>query len=443
MEKHLTRRKFLAQTTAVGIGLTLPRAKGATVEKPALLGGKPSRTAAIPSWPIFDQSEEQALLETLRSKKWFRGSGKNVNNFETAFGELFGAKFCVGTSSGTNALISSLNALGVGAGDEVILPPYTFVACVNAILMLGALPVFVDTDRETFQIDARKIEATITERTAAIMPVHLGGNAADLDTILALARKHNLPVVEDACQAHLGEWRNRKLGTFGQTGCFSFQASKNLTAGEGGMIVTDDEELAEKCFASHNNSRPRKAVGPHPNLIRGSNLRMSEFHASILLAQMKRLPEQARRRDENGAYLNKMLVEIPGIIPARAYDGATRNAFHLYMFRYQKEKFANLPRAKFLAALSAEGVPASPGYQPLNQEPFIARTVRSPKFQRAFSERRIADWTERNTCPENNTLCEEAVWFTQNFLLAERAAMEQIVEAIQKIQRNAAALARP
>lgn len=424
------------------MGLMLPSVRGAAAEKPALLGGQPSRTAAIPSWPIFEEGEKQALLETLQSGKWFRGSGTNVAGFETKFGELFGAKFCVGTSSGTNALMASLNALGVGAGDEVILPPYTFVACANAILMLGALPVFVDTDRDTFQMDARKIEAAITDRTAAIMAVHLGGNAANLDTILAIARKHNLPVVEDACQAHLGEWRNRKLGTFGQTGCFSFQASKNLTAGEGGMIVTDDAELAEKCFASHNNSRPRKAIGAHPNLWRGSNFRMSEFHAAILLAQIDRLPAQARKRDENGAYLNKMLSEIPGICPARAYDGATRNAYHLYMFRYQKEKFANLSRAKFLAALSAEKVPASPGYQPLNQDPFIARTVRSPKFQRAFSERRIADWTERNTCPENNILCEEAVWLSQNVLLAERAAMEQIVNAIQKIQKHSDALAR-
>jgi dTDP-4-amino-4,6-dideoxygalactose transaminase len=424
------------------VGLTLSQARAATVEKPALLGGKPSRTAAIPSWPIFDRSEEQALLETVRSRKWFRGSGNNVNRFETAFAELIGAKFCVGTSSGTNALIASLNALGVGAGDEVILPPFTFVACPNAILMLGALPVFVDTDRETFQIDARKIEGAITERTAAIMPVHLGGNAADLDAILGFATKHKLPIVEDACQAHLGEWRKRKLGTFGQAGCFSFQASKNLTAGEGGMIATDDPELAEKCFASHNNSRPRKAAGAHPNLSRGSNLRMSEFHAGILLAQMKRLPEQARKRDENGAYLNKMLSEVLGIVPARAYDGATRNAYHLYMFRYEKEQFANLPRAKFLAALSAEGVPASAGYQPLNKDPFITRTVGSTKFQRAFSERQIANWTERNFCPENDRLCEEAVWLPQNVLLAERGAMEQIVDAIRKIQTHAADLAR-
>ncbi len=224
MQTQVTRRRFLAATTAAGVGLTLGRARGAAAEKPARLGGKPVRTEPFPSWPVFDQSEEQALLNTVRSAQWFRGGGKNVNRFEEAYAELMGAKFCVGTSSGTSALLTSLNVLGVGPGDEVILPPYTFVACVNAILMLNALPVFVDTDPDTFQIDPRKIEAAITGRTAAIMPVHLGGNPASLDAILALARQHRLAVVEDACQPHLAEWRQRKRGTYGDTGCFSFQA---------------------------------------------------------------------------------------------------------------------------------------------------------------------------------------------------------------------------
>src|SRR5437667_5223809 len=261
MQTQYTRRRFLTATAAAGVGLSLTRTRGVASEKPALLGGKPVRTEPFPAWPVFDQSEEQILLDTVRSGHWFRGSGKNVHQFEAAYAQLMGAKFCVGTSSGTTALVTSLNALGVGPGAEVILPPYTFVACVNAILMLNALPVFVDTDPETFQIDARKIEPAITERTAAVMPVHLGGNVADLDAILSIARKHRLPVVEDACQAHLAEWRHRKAGTCGDTGCFSFQASKNLTAGEGGAILTADGALAEKCFAATNNSRPRQVSG--------------------------------------------------------------------------------------------------------------------------------------------------------------------------------------
>lgn len=437
MRNQFTRRKFIAATTVATVGLSFAT-KSATAGKPAILGGTPVRTEPFPSWPIFDQSEEQALLSTLRSGQWFRGSGKNVSEFEVAYAKLMGAKFCIGTSSGTNALITSMNALGVGAGDEVILPPYTFVACVNAILMLGAVPIFVDTDPETFQIDATKIEGAITDRTAAIMPVHLGGNAADLDAILAIARKHKIPVVEDACQAHLGEWKGSKLGTLGDTGCFSFQASKNLTAGEGGAILTNNEQLAEKCFAAQQNSSPRKGGS---RFIRGANLRMSEFHAALLLTQMKRLPDQAKTRDENAAYLTEMLREIPGILPARRYEGCTRSGLHLYMFRYKKEQFANLPRGKFLNVLAAEGIRCSAGYGPLNKESFIGDTLRSRGYRRVLSKEQFARWTERNQCPENDKLCEEGLWFTQNTLLAKREAMQQIAEGIRKIQRHSTEVA--
>ena len=236
MQNDVTRRIFLA---AAG-GAT---ALGAT-DQPALLGGGKVRTAKWPSWPVFDQVEEQALLGALRSSYWNRGGGgQNVDKFEKAYSALTGAKGCLATANGTSALLVSLSALGIGPGDEVIVPPYTFVATVNVVLALNALPVFVDTDPETFQIDHRKIEAAITDRTAAIMPVHLGGNSANLDAILEVARKHKLPVVEDACQAHLAEWRGRKVGTWGALGCFSFQASKNLNSGEGGAILTNDEDL--------------------------------------------------------------------------------------------------------------------------------------------------------------------------------------------------------
>jgi len=441
VKASVTRRHFLATTAVASVGLTLAKAGPASGEKPALLGGKPVCSDPFPSWPVFDQTEEQALASTLRTGHWFRGSGKNANRFEEAFAELLGAKFCVGTSSGTSALVTTLNVLGVGAGDEVILGPYTFVACVNAILLLNALPVFVDTDPETFQIDPRKIEAAITERTAAIMPVHLGGNAANLDSILSIARKHNVPVVEDACQAHLAEWQHAKLGTFGDTGCFSFKASKNLTAGEGGAIITSSPELAEKCFAAANNSNPRKSGTTDAIRFRGANLRMSEFHASLLLAQMARLPEQAKTREENARYLTSLLREIPGIVPAGAYAGCTRNSYHLCMFRYKKESFANLSRGKFLKALAAEGIPVSAGYAPLNKEPFIKQTIRSRAFRSAFSAERFTGWDEQNHCPANDKLCEEGMWFYQSVLLAKRSAMEQIADAAQKIQAHAGELA--
>lgn len=457
MARRISRRRFLAGASVVGAGIAhgLPKtvaAAGAVVapaayvpnQKPALLGGQPVRKTPFPGWPRYDQLEEKALLDVLHSGKWFRGDGQNVNRFETAFAQATGSKHCVATANGTSALITSVAALGIGASDEVIVPPYTFIATINSVLIHYALPVFVDSDPETFQIDARKIEAAITERTAAIMPVHLGGSAADLDTILAVAAKHKLPVIEDACQAHMAEWKGRKLATYGATGCFSFQASKNLNSGEGGAILTQDEDLAEKCFAFHNNCRGKKTDSYDFSYrgMRGANLRLTEFQAALLVAQMTRLEEQSRIRVQNAQHLTSMLREIKGIVPARMYPGCTRNAYHLYMFRYQSPQFANLPRAKFLKALAAEGVPASGGYAPLNKEPFLKTTLTSRNYQKIYSKEQIARWEQRNQCPENDRLCQEAVWFTQNMLLGSRSDMEQIAEAIRKIHEHAAELAR-
>jgi dTDP-4-amino-4,6-dideoxygalactose transaminase len=291
------------------------------------------------------------------------------------------------------------------------------------------------------QIDATKIEAAITPRTRCIVPVHLGGNAADMDAILTIAKKHSLPVVEDACQAHLGEWKGKKLGSLGKCGCFSFQASKNLNSGEGGAIITDDGDFMEKCYAFHNNGRGRKRGGfsyPHG----GANLRMTEFQAALLLSQMARLDEQSTVRDENAAYLTKQLQEVPGILPAKRYGGCTRNAYHIYMFRYDKEQFAGASRNQFVKALRAEGVPCSPGYSPLNKEPFLKETLESKAYKMIYGEDRLKAYWKNNHCPENDRLCEEAVWFGQTTLLARRSDMDQIADAIRKIRDHAGELAK-
>ena len=436
MTNEWTRRTFLAAAPAAGLAAAAP-------PKLALLGGQKTRTEAFPSWPVFDQTEERALLDVLRSGKWFRGVGENVKKFEAAYAALTGAKQCLATMNGTAALFTSLNALGIEPGDEVLVPPYTFIATVNVVLRQHALPVFVDTDPETFQMDARKIEAAINNRTRCIIPVHLGGSACDMDAILPIARKHNLSLIEDACQAHLGEWRGKKVGTLGDTGCFSFQASKNLNSGEGGAILCGDENLREKCYAFHNNGSGLKNIGTSFSYAStGANLRMPEFQAAILLAQMTRIEAQAKTRTANAQYLTSMLRAIPGIAPARMYSGCTRNAYHLYMFRYHKENFAGLERAVFLKALAAEGIPASGGYGPLNQQPFLTTTMHSRGYQAIFGAQRLARWEEQNRCPANDRLCEEAVWFTQTMLLASRRDMEQIAEAVRKIQANAGALAQ-
>ncbi len=443
------RRAFL-HTAAAGAALPLAAsqvvAQVVAQEKSggrlAALGGKPVRTAAFPGWPVIDKNDREAWRKVLEEGRWCRLDGQYCNTFERAYAELTGTKHCIATANGTSALFTALNALGVGPGDEVIVPPYTFVATINVVLLQHALPVFVDTDRETSQIDARKIEAAVTPRTRCIIPVHIGGNAADLDVVLTIGKKHSIPVLEDACQAHLGEWRRKKLGSWGAAGCFSFQASKNLNCGEGGAVITNDDQLAERCYAFHNNGRVRRGgyqVGPAQG---GANLRLTEFQAALILQQMTRLEEQSKRRDENGAYLTKMLQEIPGVQPAKSYPGCTRNAYHLYMFRYDTEAFGGAPRAKFLKALRAEGIPASGGYTPLNKEPFLKELLASRHFQAIFGAERLKAYWERNQTPENDRLCEEAVWLGQTVLLAGRADMEQIAAAVRKIRDQAGELAR-
>ncbi|GAA4438700.1 hypothetical protein GCM10023091_19620 [Ravibacter arvi] len=387
------------------------------------------------------EADEPPVLDVLRSGVWSRA--KVVTEFEETWAKTIGAKRCVTTVNGTNAMICALTNLDVGGGDEVIMPPYTFIATPQAILQTGAMPVFVDTDRETFQMDVSKIEEKITPRTRAILPVHIAGIPCDIEGIMKIARKHNLVVVEDACQAWLSEFNHKKVGTFGDAGCFSFQNSKNIPMGEGGAIVSDDEELIDRCYSYHNFGIAQGSmVAKHGSGLSmfGTKLRLTEYQAAIGLAQLKRLEAQTDLRSENAAYLKAGLETIPGIIPYKVHQKVTRVSFHLFPFRYQKEAFKGLSRAAFLSALAAEGVPCSNGYVTLNNQPFLANAFQSKNFRKMYSPQQLdfKAYLERNHCPQNDILCnEEAVWFTQNILLGSRADMDYIVSAVAKIQKNA------
>jgi dTDP-4-amino-4,6-dideoxygalactose transaminase len=432
MADDVTRRDFhksmVGGAALAGFG-TAPAI--AIEETPALTGGKPVRTAPFPSWPRIGANDE---------KKWCRLDGDRAAEFEKAWAKTLGVEHCAATSCGTTALSTTLNALDVSPGDEVIVPPYTFVATINVVLMQYALPVFVDSDIETFQIDATKIEAAITPKTRAIMPVHLGGSPADMDTILAVAAKHNIPVVEDACQAHLAEWKGKKVGGLGSAGCFSFQASKNLNSGEGGAITTNDKALMERAISFQNNGR---GTGSLSGYVRnGCNYRMTEFQGTLLSAQLTRLLEQSDVRQSNARYLTKQMSQIPGILPARMYPGTTRNAYHIYMFRYDGGHFSGLSRVRFLDALRAENIPCSDGYTPLNKDMYLEHTLQSRACQRIYSAPELKNYRERNNCPVNDTLCQQAVWFGQTMLLGTTKDMDDIVHAIRKIQKHASSLAR-
>jgi perosamine synthetase len=445
MNDRLNRRNFVAATAAAGAALAIGApAVAAGTDKPALLGGSPVRKKAFPSWPIQGPAEEKAMLTTLRSGSWYRTQGKTVSAFEDAYKDVTGAKHCLATSSGTTALITAMGALDIGPGDEVIVTPYTFIASLTSIMAHFALPVLVDIDPETCLLDPAKIEAAITDRTVAIMPVHIGGNVCDMDAVLAVAKKHNLLVIEDACQAHLAEWRGRKVGTLGTAGCFSFQMSKNLCSGEGGAVLTDDGELIEKLYAFHNNCRPKTVSSYNFTYMstRAANFRMTEFQGALLQAQMTRLEQNAKTRDANAKYLTGLLKDIPGLAPAKMYDGCTRNAWHLFMCRYKPKEFAGLSRDKFLKALGAEGISASGGYGNVAWDKFIQESYATRGAQRVYPKKTLADWAERYRVPEYEKLCNDAVWFTQTMLLGPRGDMDDIAAAVRKIHANAEALAK-
>ena len=210
-------------------------------------------------------------------------------------------------------------------------------------------------------------------------------------------------------------------------------------------MLTNDDQFAEVCSNFHNQGRGRSLSGPYFTHVptRGSNLRLCEFQGSLLMAQTTRVLEQTNRRTENASYLSQLLNEIPGIKPAKLYDGTTRSAFHLYMFRYDSEKFAGLSRAKFLAALGKEGVPASGGYGMMNKEAYVAGLAKSRHYLKVYGEKRMKDWLAQTlNCPQNDKVCEQAVWFTQTMLLGPKTDMDQIAEAIRKIQQHAGELAK-
>ena len=435
----LGRREFLTASTVLA-SASLRSAGGARFvaeSLPAVLGGTPVRSRPFPTWPVVDTRDEERLLEALRRKEWCRLYGNITATFEQRWAEKLGARFALGVVNGTNALYAALAAVGVEPGDEVIVPPYTFVATVNAVVQHYALPVFTDTDANTFQMDPTTIEDRISNRTRCLLPVHLGGNPADLDRILDVARRRSLPVVEDACQAHAAEWKGRKVGTLGDVGCFSFQTTKILPCGEGGCIVTQREDLYDAFHAFHNNGRDRHLGEQKGYLHQGSNLRLTELQAAVLLAQLDKFDELCRRREANAHRLETALKQIPGVEPAASYAGCTRNTYYIVMLRYDPSAFAGLPRERFLTALQQEGVPAWSGYRPLEKEPFLERVFGSRAYRRLFSENELRQWTERCRCPQNDALCEEGFFLSQEALLGEPSDVDSIVEAIDRIRRYA------
>jgi len=387
----------------------------------AILGGPPLRSRPYPSWPIWDETEREALVATLESGAWWSGDGDRAQRFADDFAAFQGARHGLPMTNGTHTLEAALVALGVGPGDEVIVPAITFVASATAVLATGAEPVIVDVDADTLCIDAVAAEAAITDRTRAIIAVHCGGCVADLDALLALCDRRGLRLVEDCAHAHGSSWRGRGVGSWGAFGSFSMQGGKLLTAGEGGALLTNDPELEDLAWQYHNCGRERGRWFYH-HRTPGSNLRMTEWQGAVLSAQLARFADQHAIRNANAVVLNEALAEIPGIRPQPRDERMDANGNYCFIFHYDATAFAGLPLRDFEAALDAEGVPMGVSYPSLGDLELFAGDGR-PEVPVAVNA------------------AATTVWLQHRMLLARRESVLDVARAVEKVQAGAAELA--
>ena len=388
--------------------------------------------------PLLGDDEIASVVETLKSN-WIT-EGAKTRTLEGMLQDYCGVKHAIMLPNGTLALFVALKILDVGPGDEVVVPAFTFVGSATSVVLTGAKPVFCDINLDDFNINIESLESVVSERTKAIMPVHIYGMPCDMDPINAIARKHKLTVVEDACQAWLAEYKGRKCGTLGDLGCFSFQESKHIPSGEGGAITGMSEQLIDKCNSYHNCGRACGTNTGKGSFTRGNNYRMTQVQAVLLLQQIDKLIKETAIRQANADYLNSQLGKIPGITPVRLPENA-KAVWHIFPFRYNSSEFNGLPREKFLKALSAEGVPCGSMYTEQYFDGLLDEAIASRGFQRLWSKERLKAYRDSlNELNGNKQVCATTVGFTQNLLLGSRRDMDDILEAIQRIQTHRAAL---
>lgn len=381
-------------------------------------------TREAPRWPFFYDADRKALNEVLETHVW-GGYHESVKELERRFAEFHGAEHGIALANGTVSLEIALTATGIKPGDEVIVPPITFVASATAVARVGAVPVFVDIDPQTLNLNPDLVAQNVTERTRAIVGVHFAGHPLDLDQLVELCRRRKLILVEDCAHAHGAEWHEQRVGSFGSFGSFSFQASKNMTAGEGGMLITSDAGLAERARAISNQGR--RTGGPwyeHQTL--GTNARLTGFQAVLLLNQLERLPSQLATRMDRAAYLRKKLGAIAGLSPAPAIldERVTVHGYHLFAMKFDRASWRGASRERVIAALQAEGVPVIAGYpHPI---------YRNELFQ---SHAHVV-----HPCPEAESYCETSIWLPHNALLADEEWIDELVTAVEKVQNSAAEL---
>lgn len=443
--EDLSRRRFIAAVTTTTVATAFSNvipvlgSPTKTVQKLAILGGTPVRAKVWPKWPamIADDRLMESIIKTTKSGIWSRIQSPTgtVATFEKEYAALMGTQLCIGTGSGTQALATSVEAMDFGPGDEIITSPYSDFGTVSAILTSRALPVLADLDRDSFQLDPDEIEKKINKNTKAIIPVHIMGMPCNMERIMAVARKHNLKVIEDACQANFAKYQGKQLGTIGDLGCFSFQASKQISCGEGGAIIGNDAELMDRCYTVQNHGTNRKGF----NVTIGPKYRMNEFEGAILMGQISGAKERFERRNANAAYLDAKLRDFPGLIPQKKYPGTESSGYYKYAMSYRKEHFNNADRSKFLKAVGAEGIGLSPYIaRGFHIEPWIDEIVNLREYQAMYSPSRLRRYKEEMKMPNCDLVCNEEMVVLEGVasLLGTTQDMDDVINAIMKVYEN-------
>jgi dTDP-4-amino-4,6-dideoxygalactose transaminase len=404
------------------------------MSKLAIAGGSPVRTKSFTAWPQFDEGEKQGLLDVLASRNW--GGYPFPNTYAKRFAEQFAARHdarhAMCAANGTVTIEIALKAAGVTAGDEVIVPAYTFEATAAPVLKLGAIPVFVDVSPDNYCLDVEAVRAAITAKTRVVIPVHLAMNMVDMDALTELAKQYNLKVIEDCAHAHGAKWRGRGAGAWGDAGSFSMQTSKLMTAGEGGVVTTNDDEVFELC-QSYVNCGRASSTDRFGHRMLGFNYRLSEFQAAVLLSQMPRLDEQTELRALRAARLSEGLAKIDGITLLKRDARLTTQAIYQYVFKYNSQTFGGASRNRFVAALEAEGVPCDGlFYEPIYRS--VLFQVDAKDFLQL--EANHLPWAKAHCPVAERAAYQESVWLPHQILLGDESDVDDVIEAILKIQNN-------
>lgn len=384
-----------------------------------------SKKIVMPKWPISTCEEQNAIARVLESNSWWRNEGNETKQFEKEFSEYHQCIGGIAVTNGTVALEVALKSLGIGAGDEVIVPDFTFYSTISAVLTVQAKPILVDVNAETYCIDVRCVEKAITERTKAIIAVHIAGNIADVDTLLDICKKYNLYLIEDAAHAHGAEWKGRKAGSFGDVSTFSFQNAKLMTAGEGGILLSNNRNILEEILLETNCGRAETDTS-YNHIRIGTNARLSEVQSAILRVQLSRLQAQTMLRISNYKYLHQKLKEIRGIELQEEGKGVSLNPHYMVMFQLNNYS-DGINRDSVVANLKSNGFPANRAYRAIHELPIMLK-IENNRWGKGGSEKDFCDWN--STMISNNVICLSHV-----ILLAGKEVLDKLVEALRDMTK--------